>query len=139
LLIAVPWAIGLAFFLFSPRPYEKAATRQQMTTGIVLTHDAGNHNRYGYQFAVGGKTYSGGQSPKNDLQIGQSVVVYYDPLNPALNSLYDFRDGENTLGPVVALSLGIAAIVLFIFLKRREYFPKAPRSHLAPNDGPDAS
>jgi hypothetical protein len=125
-----PFVIGLMFFLFSPRPYQKAAHRQQTAVGIVKTHDPGNHNQYGYEFSVGGKAYSGSQIPGNNgYQIGQEVLVYFDPLDPRLNSLTNFSDAtENLSGPIIFCAFGLVGFALFIFFQRRAYRSNLPRS-----------
>lgn len=130
LLATTPWAIGLLFILLSPRPYEKAEYRQQITHGIVRTHVPEDHNRCGYEFMVAGKTYSGqGTLQNGECQIGERVLVYYDPLDPTVNSRINFFDANNEgAGLPYMLAFAIAGFALFIFLQRRAYRSNLPRS-----------
>ncbi len=121
LLVALPWALGLAFLIQESRTESQIAGRQQATSGIVTAHEPSNHNRYGYKFDVAGRAYTGWQSPKDDeLAIGKQVIVFYDPQNPSKNSLTDFHNSStSSLGPVPMLLFGIGAVALFILYRRR--------------------
>src|SRR5262249_52305891 len=121
LLVALPWALGLAFLIQESIMESQIAGRQQTTHGIVTTHEPGNHNRYGYKFEVDGKAYTGWQSPKDEeLAIGEQVIVFYDPQDPSRNSLTDFRDlSTSSLGPVSMLLFGIVAVAGYILYRRR--------------------
>ena len=61
-----------------------------------------------------------GKARGQELRIGQSVTIFYDPLDPARNAFTDFADLEtNSLGPVPILLFGIGTVVLFIRYRRR--------------------
>ena len=96
--------------------------RQLSTSGIVIAHDLGNHNQYGYRFQVDGNSYTGWQSPQRDeLTIGKEVRVFYDPQNPSRNSLINFHDASTlSLGPVPMMLFGIGAVGVSIFYRRRK-------------------
>jgi hypothetical protein len=121
LLVALPWALGLAFLIQESITESQIAGRQQTTSGIITTHEPANHNRYGYKFEVDHKDYTGWQSPNNDeLAIGKQVVVFYDPQSPSRNSLTDFHDlSKSSLGLVPMLLFGIGAVAVSILYRRR--------------------
>jgi len=72
---------------------------------------------------VGGKPYTGWETPKADeLEIGESVTVYYDPADPSQNALTEFDErGVASLGLVPMMTMGITGLALFIFIRRRNY------------------
>jgi hypothetical protein len=74
LLIALPWVIGLVFLLFSSASDQAIAGRERTTYGIIRTHEPENHNRFGYEFSVSGKLFTGWQIPMTDFKIGQKVL-----------------------------------------------------------------
>jgi hypothetical protein len=121
LLIALPWTIGLFFFLHSSATDRAIADRERTTYGIVRTNEPANHDRYGYDFVVNGKLYTGWQIPsREEFTIGQRVLVYYDPLDPTKSTLNSYADtAENVQGPVVFCAFGITAVAIFIFVRRR--------------------
>jgi hypothetical protein len=98
------------------------ATREQTTEGVITSHEPTNHNRYGYIFHVGGKTFTGWQSPmKDEFEIGKPVTVYYDPKDPSKNALTEFRDlGTIRFGPVPTVLLGIGTVAWFIRSQRKK-------------------
>jgi hypothetical protein len=96
------------------------ADREETAIGIVTVHEPANHNRYGYNFPVAGKSYNGWESPKSELQIGQQVRVYYDPHDPTVNALTDYSELQfDALGPVPLLLAGIGTVAVYIVLTRR--------------------
>ena len=125
LLIVLPWAIGLLLITVEWRTDIQIAERQQTTSGVITAHEPSNHNQYVYKFEVGGRPYTGRQSPKSDeLSVGKEVVVFYDPQNPSRNALSDFHDVSTyASGPVPMLCLGIGAVAILIFHQRRRARP----------------
>jgi hypothetical protein len=122
LLITVPWVIGLIFFLYSAASDQAIAGREQTTYGIIRTHEPANHNRFGYDFSINGKLYTGWQIPAHEFEIGQRVLVYYDPLDPTTSSLNSFaRIADQSLGPAIFCAVGITAVVVIIFVRRRDH------------------
>ena len=121
LLVVLPWTIGLVLIIFETRINTQIAERQRTTSGIITAHEPGNHNQYGYRFEVDTKSYMGWQSPKdNELAIGKTVTVYYDPHDPRKNALTDFHEVATLgMGPAPMLLFGIGAVVLLIFYGRR--------------------
>lgn len=120
-MITLPWAIGIVFFLFSANADQAIAVREQIASGIVKTHEPSNHDRYGYQFTVNGRSYRGWQIPtKREFIIGEKVAVYYDPLDPAKSSLSSFAGAwDRILGPVLLMAFGIIAITAYILIRKQ--------------------
>ena len=122
LIIAAPWVIGLVFCMYGWHQDRGVAAREQTTTGTIVTHDAPNHDRYGYTFSVNGNTYSGWQVPHGSEQfaVGQVVTVHYDPTDPKNNALVDFNElSWRAFGPVPFLVAAIASVALFVLERRR--------------------
>jgi hypothetical protein len=121
LLIVLPWVMLVIFELYGFRADQLRAAREKTEYGQIVSHDPPNHNRFGYQFRVGGKVYSGWAIPSaDDYKIGQQVLVYYDPLDPDKSALADFAEtGYRVLGPVSFCLFGICGVTLVIFLRRR--------------------
>jgi hypothetical protein len=109
-------------FIYQWKVDRAIATREQTTQGVITAHETENHNRFGYAFTVNGKSFTGWESPgKEGLDIGQPVLVYYDPLNPSKNALTEFGDrGLNSLGPVPMMLFGIGAVTWYITARRRK-------------------
>jgi len=97
------------------------AEKQKTVVGTIIAHEPANHNRYGYTFVLGGKSHTGWETPrKENPRIGQRVLVYYDPSNPAKNALTDFNElAARSLGPVPLLLFGIGAVAFVILFRRR--------------------
>lgn len=122
ILVVLPWTIGIVFLIYQWNVDRGVAAREQTTLAVITAHEPPNHNRFGYIFFVNGKSFTGWESPgKDGLNIGQQVVVYYDPLNPTKNALTELRDlGMNSLGPVPMLLFGIGAVAWYIKAQRRK-------------------
>ena len=116
LFIVTPWLIGAALGIYDWHRDRVIAQRQQTTLGTILTHEPGNHNRYGYNFSVSDKPYSGWYSPgNNEPTIGQRVTVYYDPIDPNTSALDDFGElALRELGPVPAEIGGSVFVIVVI-------------------------
>jgi hypothetical protein len=122
LVVVLPWVVGMVFFVREWNVDRTVATRQQTTQEKITAHEPSNHNRFGYAFTVNGRIYHGWQSPKaEELEIGKVVVVYYDPMDPTKNALVDFSElGLQALGPIPMMTIGIAAVAVFIFRRRHD-------------------
>jgi hypothetical protein len=116
LLIVTPWMIGAALGIYGWHRDRVIAQRQQTTSGTILTHEPGNHDRYGYNFSVSDKPYSGWYTPENnEPTIGQRVTVYYDPIDPNTSALDDFGElALRDLRAVPALIGGSALVIMII-------------------------
>ncbi|MBV9155792.1 MAG: DUF3592 domain-containing protein [Acidobacteriaceae bacterium] len=130
LLIVLPWLLGTALVVHEWAVDRTIAQREKTADGTITTHQAANHDRYGYSFSINDRSYSGWQSPaKQDFRVGQQVTVFYDPLDPTRNALTDFSELEiGSIGPVPILLLGIGCVAVFIAYRRRRVQSPAQRS-----------
>lgn len=120
MLITLPWCIGLVLLVSGSIEDRHIAKRQKTTTGRISSHEPANHNRYGYVFLIDGQQFSGSEIPAQDRQIGDTVLVFYDPLNPGRSALSDFSEvADNNEGPIPFLTIGIVALVVIIYRRRR--------------------
>jgi hypothetical protein len=117
----LPWVLGVSFMIYGFRLDQITAAREQTTRGQIISHEPPNHDRYGYQFVVNGRVYSGWAIPEtSEYKIGQQVLVYYDPLDPDKSALGDFAESRyRIIGPVAFCLCGMWGVSLFIFLRRR--------------------
>ena len=95
------------------------------------------HNTVHYEYQVAGQTFQGRMGsrqpnpPSEQLGVGQSVVIYYDPEHPEVSVLGDPKlmfSGE--IFPVVLAALGGPTFIVFV-LARREYERKMVNSKAA--------
>ena len=123
LIFAAVWTIVVLIFFVYPWYKDRiVAQRQQTTSGTIVAHEPANHNRYGYAFNVGQKSYRGWQVPhdNDEFTVGQIVTVHYDPVDPNNSALEDFSElGDRDLGPVLFLIPAIPLVALIEFLRRR--------------------
>jgi hypothetical protein len=120
LLVVLPFALFVVLSLYDFRADQITAAREQTAFGQIVSHDPPNHNRFGYQFAVNGRMYTGWAIPSTDYQIVQKVLVYYDPLDPDKSQLDDFAEnGYRLIGPASFCLFGVCGVSLYIFLRRR--------------------
>ena len=120
-IITVPWLLGLVLLAQQARRYRTIASREQTTFGTITGHDPNNHNSYQYTFSAGGRSFRAWQVPhRNEWHIGEQVVVYYDPMDPAVSSLIDFTERSyDDEGPIPLLLVGIVGVAAFIYYQRR--------------------
>ena len=111
LIIPLFFSLGVIGMVVAWHDDRDVASREQSATGVIVSHEPQNHNRYGYRFQIGGRDYARSQTPlKEEPKIGQSVTIYFDPLNPAENSLTSFADLADTW-----LARGIVLLVFSAF------------------------
>ena len=121
LVLVVLLTIAVPFCIYPWYKDHSVAARQQTAPATIVTHEAANHERYGYTFTVNQKNYSGWLIPHNDQQftVGQVVTIHYDPAEPGNSALVDFGElADEDLAPVLFL-IAIAALVVLIELLRR--------------------
>jgi len=101
------------------------ARREKAVYGTVVSHELANHNQHGYRFVLNGQTYTGlSHSPHDAPQLGEQVLIYYDPNDPAKNSLIDFAELQSrSLAGVPVLFFGIGTVFVAIFFLRRKHLP----------------
>lgn len=121
MLVVSPMLLGIVFAIYTARGNWAIAKRQHSTYGTITAHPPSNHDRYQYTFLANGKPYTGWQSPaKNPFELGQRVLVYYDPANPAQNALTDFAVfGNRNLIPIPVFLISTAVVFMIIVLNRR--------------------
>lgn len=122
LLIALPWMIGIIWCLYGWRADAAISTRQQTIEGMITAHEPANHDRYGFTFSTGGRTYRGWEIPqKTEYTIGERVTVYYDPTDPSRSALTPFDElSLRAFGPVPLLAIGTGLVALFIYKRRKQ-------------------
>jgi hypothetical protein len=131
LLVVMSWLIGSIALMWGAIANHNVAAREKTITGAITAHEPANHNTYVYTFTIEGKVYTGRQIPnKREPAIGQEVCVYYDPQDPAKNSLIDFDEvALGNLGPAsFAFWLSVAAIVFIIVQRRKNQRRAAERN-----------
>jgi hypothetical protein len=122
LFVVLPWTLGAILSIYQWNVDRGIVRREQTAPGVITAHEPENHNRFGYVFNVNGKSFAGWESPtKDELRIGLSVLVYYDPLDPSKNALTRFEDRAlNSMGPVPMMLFGIGAVVWYVLSQRRK-------------------
>jgi hypothetical protein len=110
--------LGAALLISSGERYSEREPRQRTAAGTIVNHEPGNHNRYGYRFEVGGRFYTGDETPRSqEPTIGDLVTVYYDSADPAENGLRPFANRRSALiGPACALLVLSGIIALLVLL-----------------------
>lgn len=137
LLVVLPWTLAAIFLGFHWHMDRVIAARQQTSTGTITAQEPAHHNRYQYVFSVNGRQFAGWGSPVTDgREVGNSIVVYYDPLDPARNSPEDFHtSGVHKIETVPVILFAIGAAALCIQAARRRQRPSAPRDSSEPSQG----
>ena len=127
LLMLFPWMIGTVLSIRAWRVKLDTGLHQETVRGTIIGHEPRNHNSYGYEFLVHGRTFKGWDSPLDyEPTLGQEVTVYFDSRDPNSNALTDFSQlAMRDLGPVPLTVLGTGLLVLFIAVRRRRIAPRA--------------
>lgn len=131
LLVGLPVACALAFFLCSAISDWDTARREEKVPGTIIAHDPPHRSGYFYAFSVGGKRFEASSTPsRGKYTLGEAVTVYFDPLDPTRNSLIGFRDSAKGSFILAAwLSFfPIALWVAILALRRRAKRRVSPRS-----------
>ena len=106
------------YFGFRAANQNDVASRQQTSFGAIGEcgrRGKGNENYCHYSFPVGDEVYRGVSQAAPELEIGQTVVVYYDSQDPRSNALEDFSEKSRETQRFFDISvLVLAAIVIFI-------------------------
>ena len=130
ILLLVPLT-GIAFLIHLGSARTEIAARQLTANAIVIAHDAPNHDRYGYRFLQNGKAVTGWAYPhdQTDYSIGQTILVYYDPLNPSENSPSDYR----AFGTGYAEFIGGLSVMLIAYVAQFTYRWRAYKRQSTPH------
>ena len=125
LLVSLPGLAAAGFLLFEAQKDREIASREQTTLGKIISHEPAGRNRFTYHFAVEGREFTGSYvASLAQPEVGEFVSVYYDPHNPAANSLVSFsraskRESFYAIGLlVVTLIVTMAALLLGAWLGR---------------------
>lgn len=132
--IAAPWLLGAAVFIQQWHTFRLAASRQNTVLGVITAVERGN--RCNYTFRLGQEVYRATEIPLYNRRVpvsGEQVTVYYDPMNPSVNAITDFRQKSlDALGPVPLLLLG-SGVVTFFGL--RQWYLNSRRSQKVTDTG----
>ncbi|MFZ1083399.1 MAG: hypothetical protein WAN35_00385 [Terracidiphilus sp.] len=134
------WGLFLVYiacifmFIYKADKFDRAATTERTTITLEISMKymkwyalRANYYTCTYSFEVGGDPYSGfGDCPQqyvDEVKKGMknNIVVYYDPSNPSLNSLMEFRVASesfyrNSVPWIMVLGILIAFAVLGVVL-----------------------
>jgi hypothetical protein len=118
LTFTLPLFVALAVLVPASLKNAEVGNRQRLASGVVTAYEPSNHNQCRYTFSVQGTRFSGVSSaPKGTVFVGEEVEVYFDPTNPATNSLRDFSATSRGSRGVVFISLagifGITGLILY--------------------------
>ena len=107
----------IVFFGFRAADQYDAASRQQTSFGTVgqcERRGRGHENYCHYTFPVGDEQYAGVSQAAPDLELGQTVVVYYDNQDPGVNALENFAEqSRKSRRFVYVFLLVLVAVVAF--------------------------
>lgn len=111
------------FLLGFTAAYRRLAAHGAATRGWVVRKDAAQHQTVHYAFRAGERTYSAAGQPGDGnpsfhaLQVGDSVLVFYLPENPAVSEMGEHRPWTAVdalgLAATAALMGSIAAAIAF--------------------------
>jgi hypothetical protein len=97
--LLIVWAILMAAFIvvgvlvYNPFDYWRLAQRGVVAHARVTIKEPSNHRFVHYSYEVRGQTYSGignagrGNPSFDEIEVGQELLAYYDPLRPSLSCL----------------------------------------------------
>jgi hypothetical protein len=103
----------------------KTWRNEATTSGIVVAHDPPNHNQYEFEYAIASQRYYSWHQgtvtcDAGELNIGKTVLVYYDPMHPEKADLCSFRGAiENDLQILGLLSGMLVLTAVFTTVKQR--------------------
>lgn len=120
---------GIGYLVFDQAHVIRLAEDGIEAYGKVTSKEPDNHRAIRYTYVVDGHEYSGsgaagrGNENFDEIGIGESVVIFYDPVNPADSFLgypQGLADSQDTLIIIISISLSvIAPALLFRFRRRR--------------------
>lgn len=113
------------FFGYRAANESDAASRQQTSSGIIgqcEQRGRGHQNYCDYTFSVGDEQYTGDNQAADGLELGQTVMVYYDGRDPTANALEDFAEQSRESRRLVYIFLLVlVAVVAFVLWDRAPY------------------
>jgi len=113
--------------------------RQQTAEAVVVGHHPDDHNLYDLRIVVGGRQYTGRDTPlSGTIYVNQKVHIFFDPQAPQNMSLISFSDvGEHDLAPVPLLVLGVVGILGFALNQRKAKSGALPGVRSGDEDAPE--
>jgi hypothetical protein len=120
-------AIAIAFVIgnLNVPLYEHLITRGVPAKATVVELTPQNHGRVRYVYHVGGTRFERQDSPSppnatGQVAVGESLIIYYDPLNPFLSVAGDPKPRlTNELIAIAMAALILPTLIVFI-LKSKE-------------------
>jgi hypothetical protein len=120
-------AYGLPIVGFASRYVgdRKTWRNEATTSGIVVAHDAPNHNQYQFEYMRSGQRHYGWHvgtttCDAGEIYVGKAVLVYYDPMHPDKADLCSFQGAmKNDLQALGGLSGVLVLTVVFLSAQER--------------------
>jgi hypothetical protein len=129
-LLLVGLGITIGFIYLSPLEYYALATRGLQTYAVVIKKEPENHRFVHYSYTVNGEKYygvgnGGRRNPDFDqIDVGQELIAFYDPINPAVSCLGSANNQFRTnLAGVFFISF-VLPIVVIISLYRKGWIAR---------------
>lgn len=120
--VLLAMSLALAFHYGSLARQDAAiAPRQQVAVGTMLKLTHGKYTTAWYSFTVAGRQYRG-KGTVSPSHCFCDVTVYFDPSNPAMNSLVEYKRktwaDHITMSVCLWLSAAFAALLVLALVKR---------------------
>jgi hypothetical protein len=117
---AVPLLFFVFYFSSQAVTENNAASRQQTSYGLVSDCHNASHGEHfcDYAFPTNGDEYRGSGSVSQNVQLGSTVLVYYDSHDPSNNALEGFSEQSRKDRDYAFLFLALTAIIIAIVLWR---------------------
>ncbi len=114
---------GIGQFVFSPTRLEYMTKDGEGIYGRVVAKEEENHGIIRYSYNVGGTEHTGAGFSRNgnpdfdDIQIGDRVIVYYDPANPERSMMgYPRNDLEGQYSGILFLTVVFPVFPMILIL-----------------------
>lgn len=118
----------IGFLIINPTADYRLAERGVRTEGQVIAKEQENHEIVRYTYVVAGKSYTGaghggGANPSfANIQVGQALVLVYDPSHPQSSTLgYPAHHLKVNLAGVVFVAI-VLPLAVIISLFRLRFF-----------------
>jgi|HubBroStandDraft_1064217.scaffolds.fasta_scaffold632486_1 hypothetical protein len=125
MILALPLIAAILFD--GPQSSRDAAIGKREQTSVAVTTGCtpSDHNQCQYEFEVGGREFTGrSSSPTYPTALGAHLPVYFDPQNPATNSLRDFTEATASERSMALLCIsGICLLAIIILIAKRAARP----------------
>lgn len=122
LAVVSPFVIMAAGLIYQWHLDKLIAAREKTVFGVLTSRDPANHNCFRFSFSVGTNVYGGCGTPHDsEPRTGEQVLVYYDPLDPGVNSLVSFSEvsvSDLSFLPIPATFTGLGVVYIFWWRRR---------------------